>query len=166
MKTFKMKSLHVAVLSGLAALGLSAQANIHSQRTYDNALLLRAAATVVATDTGTLIVDLGTGKIVFDTIIDITNMKVSTGDEVYTVEVQGSPDANFGTPANITTLVLLRLGSATGASVGTADPTLGRVLMRGDNERFGSTYRYIRFKVTIAGTTPTLSYLAFAAKTE
>jgi len=167
MNTFKRKTLYAAILAGLGAIGVVASANIHSQRTYDNALLLRAVATVTATDTGTLILDMGTGKCDFDVVVDVTALDVGTGDESYMLEVQASPDATFGTAGNITTVAMLRIGGATGALIGTADAAAGgRFLFPGRNERNGTTYRYLRLKVTIAGTTPSITYSAFLAQTK
>jgi hypothetical protein len=157
----KLKS----VVRALASLGLTSYLNLFSQRTYDAQMLLRVAATVAATDTGTLIVNLdGVGMLDGNLVLDITAMKVSALDEFYQVILQGSPDANFGTPANITVLATQRLGSAAGAApLGTSD-TPGRYLVPFRNERNGVTFRYLRLQVVLGGTAPSLSYTAWVAK--
>lgn len=151
--------------SVLKAFGLASYLNVYSQRTYDQQMLLRAAATVAATDVGTLVVDLGgQGLLDVDAILDITAMKVSATDEFYQVNIQGSSDANFGTPANITVLGSARLGSAAGAApLGTSDVP-GRYLVPFRNERNGVTFRYVRIQVILGGTAPSLTYLAWIAK--
>jgi hypothetical protein len=140
-------------------------ANLYSQRTYDNALLVRAAAAnIVATETGSLIVDLGTGLVEGYLVLDITAMDATTGDEAYTFMLEGSPDAAFGTAGNITVLAMQRTGGATGATpLGTAD-SVGRFAVPFRNERNGTTYRYVRLYTLLAGTTPILAFTGWLAK--
>lgn len=146
--------------------------NLYSQRTYDNALLIRAAgAAITATETGSVILDLGAGgdgagaSLVDGALIaDVTAIDVATGDEGYTFILEGSPDATFGTAANITVLAMQKIGGATGAApLGTADGA-GRFLIPFRNERNGTVYRYVRLYTVIAGTSPSLTFSAFLAK--
>ena len=107
---------------------------------------------------------LGVGLIDGYLIADVTAIDTVTGDEVYTLVLEGSPDAAFGTAANITVLAMQKIGGATGAApLGTAD-TAGRYCVPFRNERNGVTYRYARLYTVIAGTTPSLTFSAFLAK--
>lgn len=133
-------------------------ANLHSQHTYDAALLLKAAAAVGATANGSLILDVGAGMVKGDVIIDATAVEVDSNDESYEVILQGSSDAAFGTAANIASLCSVTIGDkastrlAAGVfQVGT-DDVLGRYTLPFRNERNGTTYRYLRIKTIVAGT--------------
>jgi len=140
-------------------------ANVYSQFTYDNALLVRAAAAnITSTETGSLIVDLGAGLVEGHLILDVTTQDATTGDEAYTFMLEGSPDAGFGTASNITVLAMQRTGGATGATpLGTADTT-GRYTVPFRNERNGVTFRYVRLYTLLAGTTPILAFTGWLAK--
>lgn len=144
--------------------------NLYSQRTYDAALLLRAPTTAItSTETGSLILDLGVGLVDADMVLDVATMDVASTDESYTFVLEGSPDAAFGTAGNISILAIAGLGSAagvataTGAPLGTSD-TVGRFIVPFRNERNGTTFRYIRLKTVIAGTSASTTFTAFIAK--
>ena len=140
--------------------------NLHSQHTYDNALLIRAlGAAITATETGSVILDVGDAMFKGDLVIDYSAMDAVTGDEAYTFMLEGSPDAAFGTAANITVVAMQRIGGATGAApVGTADPAAGTITVPFRNERNGVVYRYLRLYTLIAGTTPSIVFRAFLGK--
>lgn len=145
-------------------------ANIYSQFTYDAALLLRASTTAItATETGSLILDLGTGLVEGYLVLDVATMDVSSTDEYYTFVLEGSPDAAFGTAGNITILATAGLGSAagvataTGAPLGTSDG-VGRFAVPFRNERNGTTFRYARLKTVLGGTSASTTFMAWIAK--
>lgn len=140
--------------------------NIYSQHTYDNALLIRAlGAAITATETGSVILDVGAALFAGDLVIDYSGLDAVTGDEAYTFMLQGSPDANFGTAGNITVCAMQRIGGATGAApVGTADSAAGTITVPFRNERNGTVFRYLRLYTLVAGTTPSIVFKAFLAK--
>lgn len=143
-------------------------ANIYSQRAYDAALLLKAAALVAASADGSLILDVGNGLLDADLVIDVSAIEIDSTDESYTVILEGSPDATFGTAANIVALSRTVLGhhSATAmAPQGSAtDSTVGRYLVPVRNELCGTTYRYLRLRTVVAGTIATgINYAAWLA---
>ena len=140
--------------------------NIYSQHTYDAALLIRAlGAAITATETGSIVLDVGDALFVGDLVIDYSGLDVATGDEAYTFMLEGSPDAAFGTAANITVCAMQRIGGATGATpVGTADPAAGSITVPFRNERGGKVFRYLRLYTLLAGTTPSIVFKAFLAK--
>ena len=140
--------------------------NLYSQHTYDNATLIRAtAAAITATETGSIILDVGAAMLKGDLVINYSGLDVATGDEAYTFMLEGSPDAAFGTAANITVCAMQRIGGATGATpVGTADAAAGTITIPFRNERNGTVYRYLRLYTLIAGTTPSIVFQAFLGK--
>lgn len=147
-----------------ASVGSVLMANLYSQRTYDNSLLLKASAAVAATADGTIILDTGgTGLLQFDLVLDVSAI-TQTADNKFRILVEGSPDATLGTAANIVTLCELTLGGTTGAAPMGAADNIGRFLVCGRNERNGVTYRYLRIRTEVAGTAPSITYMAWLAK--
>jgi hypothetical protein len=142
-------------------------ANLYSQFTYDNALLLRAdGAAITATETGSTILDFGTGLIDAYAVFDVTALDVTTGDESYKFMIEMSPDAAFGTAGNIRVVAQLHIGGATATAPNGAADTIGRFVLPFRNEKNGTTYRYMRLYTLIAGTSPSIDFSAFLAKDE
>lgn len=146
-------------------------ANILSQRTYDAALLLKAAGLVAATGNGSLILDVGAGLVDADLVLDVTALEVDSNNESYEIIVQGSSDADFGTAANIVPLASMTLGDHASTRLGVmtlgADDTTGRYIVPVRNERNGTTYRYLRLTYVVVGTIATgINFTAWLAKDE
>jgi hypothetical protein len=143
-------------------------ANLYSQRTYDAATLIRAlGAAITATETGSVILDIGAGLADGDLVIDYSALDAATGDEAYHFMLEGSPDATFGTAGNIMVVAQLLVGGATAtAPNGAADAAAGRLLVPFRNERNGTIYRYLRLYTKLAGTSPSIIFQAFLAKDE
>jgi hypothetical protein len=150
--------------------------------TYDAAMLLKDAGAVASSAAAQVaavnqIVDLNAGAnttnltaglteagtIAFDTVaqIDVTAIDVVTGDEGYTVCIQGSNSPTFAS-GNVN-LGSLSLGGATGQSGAGATftaSTIGRYILPFTNWLNGTTYRYIRAFTVVSGTTPSINYTA------
>lgn len=140
-------------------------ANLYSQFTYDNSLLIRATGVAItATETGSVILDVGAGLVKGHLVVDVTAMDVTTGDEAYSLMLEGSPDAAFGTAGNIRVVSELRIGGATFTAPNGAADAVGRFAIPFRNERNGTLYRYLRLYTLIAGTTPSITFSAFLAK--
>ena len=140
-------------------------ANLYSQFTFDAALIIRpAGAAITATETNATILDLGNGLIDGYLVLDVTALDTVTGDESYEVMLEVSPDAAFGTAANIRVAAEMKIGGATGAAPNGAADTIGRFVIPFRDERNGTTYRYARLYTVIAGTTPSITFSAFLAK--
>lgn len=144
-------------------------ANIYSQRTYDASLLLKAAGLVAATGDGSLILDVGAGMVDADLVIDVTALEIDSNNESYEIILQGSPDATFGTAANIVPLASITIGDHASTRLGVltlgADDTVGRYVMPVRNERNGTTYRYLRLTYVVVGTVATgINFSAWLAK--
>lgn len=87
-------------------------------------------------------------------VINVSAGDFTTGDETYDCVIEGSTDSAFTTPHELGSMKLL--GS------GTTVPT-GRYTILIDNVQAGVQYRYIRFKATLAGTTPSLTAIVYLA---
>ncbi len=136
-------------------------ANIYSQVTYDNALLLKAAGLVATTTTESVILDLGGGLVDADLILDVTAIEVASTDEKYTVHIEGSNVAAM--TSGSVTLVNIPLGNKTDPA--DAATGVGRFLVPFRNEQNGTTYRYVRIYTLVAGTVATgINFTAFIAK--
>jgi hypothetical protein len=133
----------------------------YSMKTYDHAMLLKAAGLVAATAAGSVIIDLGDGLMAGDLVIDVTALEVAGGDEIYTVSLEGSNVAAM-TSASVT-LARTELGNATAPA--DADTGVGRHMVPFTNELNGTIYRYVRIHTTVAGAIATgINYTAFLAK--
>ncbi len=128
----------------------------YSNRTYDAALLLKAAAAVSASADGSLILDVGAGLMNAEMIVDVTALEINSNDESYEVVLQGSSDALFGTAANIMPLASLTIGDHASTRLALhamgADDAIGRFLVPVRNERNGTLYRYLRITTIVTGT--------------
>ena len=142
-------------------------ANLHSQFTYDDALNLKDAALVAASADESVIVDIGNGFVDAFLVIDVSAIETDSSNETYAIILEGSPDAAFGTAANITALTRTVMGHSSGtalAPTGTTTTT-GRFAVPFTNEVNGTMYRYLRLRTVVAGTVGTgINYSAFVAK--
>lgn len=137
-------------------------ANLYSQFTYDNALLLEASAahTTAQTDVGATILDLGAGLVEGYLIIDVTALDVASTDEYYTISLEGSNVAAM--TSGSVELAVSRQGNT--VAPGDADTAIGRFAVPFRNEQNGTTYRYVRLSTLVAGTTPSITFSAWLAK--
>lgn len=135
---------------------------LYSSRTYDNALLLSASGTQTASTVGSIILDIGAGLFDADWIIDVGAIKTSAADEKYGFILEGSNVAAMS--SGIVQLAAYAGGNVT-APV-TVVTTTGRILVPFRNEQDGVLYRYVRINTTIAGTSPTTTFISWIAKHE
>jgi hypothetical protein len=135
--------------------------SLYSSRTYDNATLLRAAGLIAATATETIILDIGAGLIDADWINDVLAIETATGDEKYTVILEGSNVAAM--TSGVVELARADLGNVT--TPVTVVTGTGRFLTPFRNEINGTIYRYCRVQTTVAGTVATgLNFVSWIAK--
>lgn len=135
--------------------------SLYSQKTYDHATLLKAAGLVAASAAGSVILDLGDGFMDADLVIDITALEVATGDEIYTISLEGSSVAAM--TSGSVELAKITLGN--NPAPADADTSTGRHVLPVRNELNGTLYRYVRIYTTVAGTIATgINYSAFLAK--
>ncbi len=97
-------------------------------------------------------------------VVDISAFDFTTGDEEAEILVQLGTVSGFGSGV-IVNRAVLAMGAAGGmASSGADDDSaLGRLVIGVDNEFKGTVYRYMRVFVTVAGTTPSITFTAFLA---
>lgn len=136
-------------------------ANLYSQFTYDDALELKAAGLVASTTTESTILDLGAGLVDGYLVLDVSACEVATGNEKYTIHLEGSNVAAMSSGS--VSLAATFLGCATDpmdAVTGT-----GRFVVPFRNEQNGTVYRYVRIYTLVAGTIATgINFSAFIAK--
>lgn len=133
----------------------------YSQKTYDHATLLKAAGLVNASAAGSVILDLGDGLMEADLVIDVSALEVASGDEVYTIALEGSSVAAM--TSGSVTLAQISVGNV--PSPADADTTTGRHVVPVRNELNGTLYRYVRIYTTVEGAIATgINYSAFLAK--
>ena len=138
-------------------------------RTYpiDTALQLEdGAAAITATEVNSGgEIDLGDGLVHGAVVIQVSAIKVSSNDESYKIELQGTTVSAFGTAASNVVLASLDLGAheTTGAVAGDTglDTPTGVYYMPFCNDFAGTTHRYVRLKVTTTGSSETITYPAF-----
>lgn len=137
--------------------------SLYSNRTYDDALLLKDAGLVASTTTETTILDLGAGLVDAELILDVSACEVASNDEIYLVCVEGSNVAAM--TSGSVTLAQIELGNATAPA--DADTGTGRFLVPFRNEQNGTIYRYVRIYTEVAGTVATgINFTAWIAKDE
>jgi hypothetical protein len=130
----------------------------YSMKTYDHATLLKAAGLVAASAAGSVILDLGDGFMECDMVIDITALEVATGDEIYTISLEGSSVAAMTSGS----VELAKITVGNNPAPADADTSTGRHILPIRNELNGTLYRYVRVYTTVAGTIATgINYSAF-----
>jgi hypothetical protein len=133
----------------------------YSRKTYDHALLLKDAGLVAASAAGSVILDLGDALMDCDLVLDVTALEVATGDEVYTVSLEGSAVAAM--TSGSVELAKITLGN--NPAPADADTGTGRFIVPVRNEQNGTLYRYVRINTVVAGTIATgINFSAFLAK--
>jgi len=133
----------------------------YARFTYDAALALKAAGLVGASAAESTIVDLGAGLVDANLVLDVTALEVATGDEVYTVCLEGSNVAAM--TSGSVCLARIELGKA--GAPADADTGPGRFVVPFRNEQNDTIYQYVRIYTKVAGTVATgINYTAFIAK--
>lgn len=135
--------------------------NLYSQYTYDDALELKAAGLVAASADGS-IVDLGEGLVDGFLVIDVTAIEVASGDERYTVSLEGS---NVAAMTSGSVCLAKKVFGNLVVPMDAALSESGRYVIPFRNEEGGSTFRYVRLSTLVAGAIATgINFAAFMAK--
>lgn len=136
-------------------------ANLYSHFTYDTALVAKTAGLLAASADGTII-DLGDGLVDGFLVIDLTACEIASGNEIYTVSLEGSDVAAMDSGSvclakKVFGNLVVPMDAALSAS--------GRYVVPFRNEEGGETFRYVRLSTLIAGTIATgINFSAFLAK--
>jgi len=133
----------------------------HSNFIYDNGLLLKAAGLLAASADGTII-DLGAGFVKGNVVIDLSACEIATGDEIYTVSLEGS---NVAAMTSGSVCLAKKVFGNLVVPMDAALSAAGRYVIPFRNEEGGTLYRYVRLSTLIAGTIATgINFSAFIAK--
>ena len=141
-------------------------------RTYpiDTALQLEdagAAITSSEVNSGGEI-DLGASNVHGAVVIQCSAIKISANDEVYHIELQGTNTTGFGTATDIVNLAGIDLGphQTVGATAADSevDMTTGVYYVPFCNDFNGTSYQYVRLRITVGGTSPSITYTAFLSQ--
>lgn len=136
-------------------------ANLYGQFTYDNATLLKSAG-LLATSTDGTILDLGDGLFDGYLVIDLTACEIGTGDEIYTVSLEGS---TVSAMSSTSVCLAKKVFGNVVVPMDGACATAGRYVIPVRNEENGSLFRYVRLSTLVAGTIATgINFSAFLAK--
>ena len=136
-------------------------ANLYSQFTYDTSLVAKTAGLLAASADGTII-DLGDGLVDGFLVIDLTACEIASGNEIYTVSLEGSDVAAMDSGSvclakKVFGNLVVPMDAALSAS--------GRYVIPFTNEEGGETFRYVRLSTLVAGTIATgINFSAFLAK--
>lgn len=136
-------------------------ANLYSQFTYDTALGLKAAGLLAASTDGTIL-DLGAGLVEGYLVIDLTACEIATGDERYTISLEGS---NASAMSSGSVCLAKKVFGNLVVPMDAALSASGRYVVPFRNEENGDTFRYVRLSTLVAGTIATgINFSAFIAK--
>ena len=130
----------------------------YSHYTYDNALALKAAGLLATTTSGTIL-DLGGGFVEGDVVIDLTACEIATGDEIYTIALEGS---NVADRSSGSVCLAKKVFGNLVVPMDNALSAAGRYVLCFHNEENGTLFRYVRLHTLVAGTVATgINYSAF-----
>jgi len=157
-----MKLPKLSVLAAaLFAVGLASGAKPSSHHTFAASRVMKSAGLVAASAAVAAVVDLGSGFVDADLVIDVTALEVASGDEKYEICIEASNTADMS--AGSVMLASIEMGNLT-APMDAATAT-GRFVLPFRNEQAGTVYRYVRLYTRVAGTIATgINYSAFIAK--
>lgn len=137
-------------------------------KTYDDLLELKDAGLIAASgacevDSAAQILDIGSGNVEGDIVIDVSACEVDSGNEHYVIGAQVSSSATFA--SDVYELTALDLGDAAVLS-GDIDMGIGRYILPFQNSiGDGTAKRYMRLYVTVAGTIATgINFTAYLGK--
>ncbi len=128
---------------------------------FDRNLAFSDGATLTATgnvqfNSADVILDLGAGRIDAVLRMNVTNVKVSAGNEGYTWLLQGSNTSDFS--AGVENLAIVDMGHSSVRQGGaSASSSTGMFEVPFTNNKNDTEYRYGRLRCVIAGTTPSIT---------
>lgn len=135
--------------------------NLYSQYTYDDALELKAAGLVAASTDGSII-DLGEGLVDGFIVIDVTAVEIASGDERYTISLEGS---NVAAMSSGSVCLAKKVFGNLVVPMDAALSAPGRYVVPFRNEEGGTTFRYVRLSTLVSGAIATgMNFSAFLAK--
>ncbi|MEM7428447.1 MAG: hypothetical protein AAF441_20335 [Pseudomonadota bacterium] len=111
---------------------------------------------------GTEILTVGDGRVDGCVVVDVTAIDIANSDEKYDLIIQGSNSASFA--SGIQNLASLDFGDATQRDGGgDVDSLIGRYEMPVQNAQAGTEYKYMRARMVVSGTSPSITLTAHLA---
>ena len=104
---------------------------------------------------------LGPGRFEGVLIIDVKAIKTSAGDEAYHLCLQGSADNTF---ASKETVAQLSLGASAARPGAPVTSVIGRYEVPFTTDQHDTVYPWERLFVDVAGTAPSITYVAWIAE--
>ena len=119
-------------------------------------------ATVNLSTGGTEILTVGDGRVDGCVVVDVSAIKTSANDEKYDLIIQGSNSATFA--SGIQNLASYDLGAAA-VRDGSGDvaSVVGRYEVPTQNAQGGTEYKYMRARMVVSGTAPSITVTAHLA---
>ena len=108
-------------------------------------------------DASPVVINLGSGLTRMNVILNISAIKISADNEIYTVHVQAGNNASF---TKSLSLCSKELGHNS-VLQGSLDSKISRVVLGCQNEHGGMIFPYIRLRFVVAGTNPSITLSAF-----
>ncbi|BBO73870.1 hypothetical protein DSCW_12870 [Desulfosarcina widdelii] len=109
-----------------------------------------------------VIVNLGTGLVTGNLVVDVTAIEIADDDELYKISLQGSSSATFA--STIVDLAEITLGAAEVIG-GDQDSAIGRYIVPFRTEKNGTIWPYVRLYTDVDGTIATgINFSAFLSK--
>ena len=135
-------------------------ANDYSRFTYDHSTLLKSAGLVASSADGTIL-DIGAGLVDGYLVIDMTACEIASGDEIYTISLEGS---NVAAMTSGSVCLAKKVFGNLVVPMDAALSAAGRYVIPFRNEEAGTLYRYVRLSTLVAGNIATgINFLAFIA---
>ena len=104
-----------------------------------------------------VVINLGTGLTRMNVILNISAIKISADNEIYTVHVQAGNDASF---TKSLSLCSKELGHNS-VLQGSLDSKISRIVLGCQNEHAGVIYPFLRLRFVVAGSSPSITLSAF-----
>jgi hypothetical protein len=128
---------------------------------FDNTHILKDAGAVTSSgyaevDASAKVVNLGSGLMRMNLIIDISALDISSDDELYCIHLMGGSDASFTQQVSLASKELGHNASLQG----NRDSKISRIILPVQNEQGGTVFPYVRIRHVISGTSPSINYIA------
>jgi hypothetical protein len=128
---------------------------------FDYDAILKDAGAVTSSgygevDSAAKVVNIGSGLVRGNVIIDISAIDVSSKDELYEIHLMGGSDESFTQEVSLCSKELGHNASLEG----NRDSKSGRYVLPFQNEMAGRIWPYIRIRHVLEGTTPSINYEA------
>ena len=128
---------------------------------FDQILILKDSGKVTSSGYGEVsgeaqVIDLGEGHVRGNIVIDVSEIKISSNDELYRLHLIGGSDGSFTEEVSLCELEL----GALEVVEGNQDAQTARYILPFQNEQAGTIYPYCRIRHELSGSSPEINYSA------